>query len=226
MRNKFLTYILPIILLLTGVFVADRFLNLNSIEVGEIHNEKQISKIIDKVRSHIVLPENEKPLVATVANVDNLKKSNSFYDNAHNGDYLILFESVKLGILYDKEKDILLKVAPLTLKDTTNQENDSTLEKAAKEIHFDIRNTTNIKGFASQIKDVLSKKELYIVDYVGNSSNKGQSQNYVIVLNKKIPESEYLSISDILDADVLFGLPDGESGSESDIVILLGKEIN
>lgn len=226
MKRKVLTLIIPVVLVATGVFIADRFMDLNSIQAGEVQNEKQISKVVDSIKKHLVLPVDEQPLVATVSNAENLKLANSFYENASDGDYLVLYESIRLGILYDNEKDILLKVAPLSLGDENQEEEkEDPVNEIVEKISLDIRNTTEIKGLATKVKDSLSDNETYLVAEVGNSGGKGQTKNIVVVLNESLLEEQYLLLAEELDADILFTLPEEESKSTSDIVVLLGQSM-
>jgi hypothetical protein len=69
--------------------------------------------IVDKVKKHIMIPDDIDPTVATIVDVDTLKSRNEFYKNAKNGDNLIVTPS--RAILYDPNRDIILDVVPVQL---------------------------------------------------------------------------------------------------------------
>lgn len=68
-------------------------------------------EVLDKLRKHIVVPDEPEPTVAAIVDVESLKQANRFYEPAQNGDYLILTE--RRAILYDPELDVILDVVPV-----------------------------------------------------------------------------------------------------------------
>ena len=72
--------------------------------------------ILARVRAHIFLPEEPKPTVAEILDVDTLRARNAFYKNAANGDYLIVTPT--RAILYSPSKDMILDVMPVQLERT------------------------------------------------------------------------------------------------------------
>ena len=75
--------------------------------------------LITSVQRHILLPSDEKPSVATIINVEQLKKSQPFYMNAHNGDKLLIYFQAKKAVIYDPMKDIIINIGPLILEQNT-----------------------------------------------------------------------------------------------------------
>lgn len=73
---------------------------------------KEASIVIEKVRKHMVLPD-EEPKVLSIANVDLLKKEQPFFQQAKNGDKLIVF-SQKV-ILYSPSTDRIVDVAQIRM---------------------------------------------------------------------------------------------------------------
>ncbi len=70
-------------------------------------------EILGKVRQHIDLPNDPKPTVATIVDVDRLRETSDFYKKAKNGDHLILTEN--RAILFDAEKNLIIDVVPVVL---------------------------------------------------------------------------------------------------------------
>jgi len=63
---------------------------------------------LEMLGKHILLPENEKPVVATIKDVSELKSNSAFYKNASNGDKLIVFSKTKKAIIFSTDKDIII----------------------------------------------------------------------------------------------------------------------
>jgi hypothetical protein len=63
------------------------------------------------VRKLIDVPTDPAPTVATITDVDALKKTNDFYKSAVNGDNLII--TATRAILYDPVKNIIVDVVPV-----------------------------------------------------------------------------------------------------------------
>ena len=73
-------------------------------------------ELLKRVGRLIVLPQNETPAIATINNVEVLKKEQNFYTDAANGNILLLFLQSKKAIIYDSVKDQIVNVGPLAVK--------------------------------------------------------------------------------------------------------------
>ncbi len=73
--------------------------------------------IVAKAGKHIELPD-ETPTVATVKDVTTLAAKQNFFDNAHDGDYLIIYAQAKKALIYRESEDKLINVGPLTFSNT------------------------------------------------------------------------------------------------------------
>ncbi len=72
--------------------------------------DRQTKKITTAVGKLIQLPEGT-PQIATVSDVETLKKSQSFFQNAQNGDQVLVFD--KEAILYRPSTNKIINVAPV-----------------------------------------------------------------------------------------------------------------
>lgn len=91
---------------------------------GEQPLDPETQKTIDNVVARVVelakIEGDAKPTVGRVANVDNLKKENpEFYENAQNGDYLVIYPNVVF--LYSPTGDNIVKVAEVSAKQNTEE---------------------------------------------------------------------------------------------------------
>ena len=103
--------------------------------------EQASQEIIVAVSKIIVVPD-DKPTVATITDVDKLRKSNAeFYKDAKNGDILLIYSTQ--AIIFRKEENRIIAVAPVvvnpeaTSNTTKNTSNDDDSRSTDEE------NTTN-----------------------------------------------------------------------------------
>jgi hypothetical protein len=76
--------------------------------------EEDVQKLVEEVGELIVLPTDEMPTVATVAEPEKLKDQ-AFFANAKAGDRVLLYTNAKKAILYDPEAHKIVEVAPINL---------------------------------------------------------------------------------------------------------------
>ena len=130
LRTRLLVTIL--ILVLVAVFLvvafflnqrrmaAEEQLKQMSVRMDQINQQKendQKSAILARLGKHIMLPEGIKPTVAEIMDIATLRARSSFYNNADNGDYLIV-TNVR-AILYSPTKDRIIDVMPIQLERNT-----------------------------------------------------------------------------------------------------------
>lgn len=94
---------------------------LSSVEGQKELAKKELDSIRQKLGRHIILPQDEDPTIATVTDVEALKKTQAFFNNAQNGDKLIVYSGAKKAIIYSPERDILVNVGALVLDEGSPQ---------------------------------------------------------------------------------------------------------
>ncbi|MFS8130571.1 MAG: hypothetical protein ACMG57_01190 [Candidatus Dojkabacteria bacterium] len=73
--------------------------------------------LVDKVKKVILVPD-ENPTIATIANLDEVKKQNAaFYSDAKEGDTVIIFSTKAL--IYRESEGKIINVAPVTKEAST-----------------------------------------------------------------------------------------------------------
>jgi hypothetical protein len=78
-------------------------------------SKQDVQKVVEKVRTHMVLPD-EEPQIVAITNVDSLKKQQAFFSMAQNGDQLLVYPSKV--ILYRPSSDQVVDVAQIRLSPT------------------------------------------------------------------------------------------------------------
>lgn len=80
----------------------------------------QVKGVITSVGKLIRLPTDENPTVATISNIDNLKKQQPFFANSKNGDKVLIYTKNKKIIIYDPVGNTIVDVGPLTITSATD----------------------------------------------------------------------------------------------------------
>jgi len=73
----------------------------------------EVQALLDKIGKLIVLPAGEEPTVATITDADALKKEQQFYQDASNGDKVVIYVQAKKAVIYNEAKNILVNVGPI-----------------------------------------------------------------------------------------------------------------
>lgn len=69
-------------------------------------------RILSRLSSIMLLPDEVNPKIATITNIEDLKRENSeFYKNALNGDTLVLYS--ELAIIYRDSNNKIINIAPI-----------------------------------------------------------------------------------------------------------------
>jgi hypothetical protein len=75
---------------------------------------EDVSKLVAEVGKLIVLPKDETPTVATVADPEALKDQ-PFFANAQKGDKVLIFTKAQRAILYNPATKKIVEVAPINI---------------------------------------------------------------------------------------------------------------
>lgn len=177
--------------------------------------QEAIAQLVKEVGKLIDLPANETPTVATVTDVNKLK-AEAFFQNAKNGDKVLIYQNAKKVILYNPSAKKIVNVGPFSLG-----QNQATPSAQAK---ITIRNGTSTPAMAAKIEGVLKKTfpEAAVVSK-DNANSSNFEKTLVIVLNNALKDVA-LGLSKSLSAQVA-DLPSGENKPQgADILIIVGKD--
>ena len=123
-RNALMMIALVALVVLTGVLEAKRRLVASQLEQVTIRleqlqtgstpqNREKAQRIVRKVRALMEIGEVE-PTVATIVDVEALRKRNAFYNKAKNGDFLVV--TPDRAILYDETRNVIIDVVPVQIQ--------------------------------------------------------------------------------------------------------------
>lgn len=82
--------------------------------------EERTSAILEEVGQLYELPKDETPTIATVQDIEKLADQ-PFFEDAQNGDQLIVFDESSTAILYRPGENRLVKVGPINIQNDEAQ---------------------------------------------------------------------------------------------------------
>ena len=83
---------------------------LSSVEGQQQVADKEVQALLDKIKAHMVLPEDEKPTVATISDIDTLVSTQPFFQGAANGDKVLVYSKANKAIIYSPDRDVVVNV--------------------------------------------------------------------------------------------------------------------
>jgi hypothetical protein len=238
---KFLPIILVVSLLGlvgTGYF----YFQYRSIQ-AQLSNPKEAVKadnkvLVAKVSRHILLPTSEDPQIVTISDKDKLSNQ-AFFQNAKNGDKVLIYNAAKKAILYDPVSDKILEVAPVngsaagptpTISNTASvlaTTSTPSNTEVKTQLKIGIYNGTNTSGQTAIVEKLLQDKGITFETVTkDNTKKKEYDSTYVVDISGK-NKDEASKIAAAVAGSVA-SLPTGEesltssNGTLMDIIVIIG----
>lgn len=82
--------------------------------------QAEIEALLAQIGKLILLPTDEQPTIATVADPEKLKDQ-VFFANAHKGDKVLIYTKSRKAILYDPVANKIIEVAPVNIGEAPTQ---------------------------------------------------------------------------------------------------------
>jgi hypothetical protein len=112
---KSFTYVLVLALgIAGGVFLAQQKPAWFGLSPGAAAVQAQVDATVARVGKLIALPTDEKPTVATVTDASKVKDQ-TFFQNAKNGDVVLIYTKAQKAILYDPSANIIVEVGAVNI---------------------------------------------------------------------------------------------------------------
>lgn len=202
-----------------------------TIHPGEKLSDDQVAELIERVGRFLVLPSDEEPSVAAISDAAALSERQSFYENAKDGDILIVYSSK--AIIYDAASDKLVNVGPIVRTDvepSTASGSEQMEEKPEPDVEpvqvtVEVRNGTSTGGLAGAMAAELEDNDLYDVQKPGDATG-AYTKSIIVDLTDGADEGKAVTVQQLADdlgVEVVTELPDGERASTADVLILIGK---
>ena len=106
-----------LIILLLASMGAAAFLYTQVVELKQDPQrrlQQEAEDLIERVGRLVVLPVGERPTIATVSDIEQVK-DRPFFANAKNGDKVLIYTNARKAILYDPVNDKIVEIAPVNI---------------------------------------------------------------------------------------------------------------
>jgi len=216
-----LLFIITLILLVLGI--ASYFLYQNNklpFLNKSANAQLEAENVVLKVGKLIKLPT-EKPEIATVTDVTQLKNQ-TIFKNAQNGDKVLIFTKSKRAIVYRPSENIIVEVGNLVATPTGSESAaGSTSPSEVKKVTVTVFNATPTAGYAGRIGSELASKFSNIE--ISDTANASTQYDKTIIVDLTGKNSELAnSLAKELGGEV-DSLPKGEDKPNSEILVILGQ---
>ena len=227
--NKVQIIFLIVALVLAGVTGASLYkyfeaqkeiARLSTLEGQQQLAQQEVDVLLSQVSKHMVLPDNEKPTVATVTDIEALKKNQPFFEKAQNGDKVIVYVQARKAIIYSPEKDIIVNVGAVAVDETGAVSSDAQVEA----ISVEVRNGTGTTGLARDAANKFLSDKTYTVTTYADAVKKDYEQTVVVNLGRSENNAAISALAQTLNAQVVSQLPEGEKTSSADVLIIVGAD--
>lgn len=104
--------VLVVGLLGTAGFFAKQYYDLRANPAQATQAERE--QLVNKVSKLYALPKDEQPIVGEVRDIEKLKDQ-PFFQNAKNGDKILIYQKAKLAIVYREGENKLINVGPIAI---------------------------------------------------------------------------------------------------------------
>lgn len=192
----------------------------------------QQKQIIDEVGKLVVLPTNEEPTVAAVSDASSLK-SQAFFADAQNGDWVLVYNGAKLAILYRPGVKKVVKVAPINLAASPTpgvvSQSAPSPTPTPTGPTFLLRNGTSVIGLTKKYEIELLKKIPNSVVVDKENASKKDYATTILIDAKGDKSDQAVQFAKALGISVS-PLPSGESAKPQDasasasFIIILGSD--
>ena len=178
--------------------------------------KKQTEELLEKMKKHIVLPDDEEPIIATVTDAEALKKESDFYALAKNDDVVVIYVRAKKAFLFDPFANRVLNVGPVVTDDNTE---DNIVNENA--VSVEVRNGTETVGRGEEVAQQVSNlDENFEVLPATNADGKYLK---TVIVNNGTDAELIAKVEAALGSSAIDTVPEGERNSSAKILVLIGE---
>ena len=197
----------------------------------EARVQAEMESALSQVAKKMLLPSGE-PIMATVNDADVLRTQQAFFQNAENGDQLLIFSESAQAVLYSPSRDVIVNVGPVQYgNDIIEASSDRstaqipTVEEEqviTDEVSVEVRNGTSITGLAAGTANEVRTLGGITITAVTDAAHDAYSNTAVIVNDTDDQvQQKAVAIAQFLGADIT-SIPAGEVNSTADVLVIVG----
>lgn len=233
-ENVLKVAVLLIVLVLAGAsiyFYAQYQSTKNLLQNPNQAATSEAQALVAQVGKLIELPANESPTIATVSDKTKLVDQ-PFFQNAQNGDKVLIYTQAKKAILYRPSINKIIEVAPINIGTSNLSPTPSvsattptpSVSELPKNLKVEIYNGTKVAGLAKTGQTKLTQK-LSNLTVVGTGDAVNNYQTTVVIDLTGSNAQALSQFTSVVGGRTDTSVPAGEKApSGADILIILGQD--
>lgn len=199
--------------------------------------EEEIKQAVKALEKNVLLPMGETPTLSTITNKEELVENQDFFDDAENGDQVLVYHEAKKAFLYRPSTGKLINLAPINITggdggssggqlNNKNNEEIDTSPGLDRPVTIELRNGTEVVGatykIESKLEEVLEGREFEVLGK--ENASRLNFEKTVVVVGNLVQKSVAQQVANGLDLPVV-NLPEGEKKTDADFLVVVGKDI-
>ncbi len=188
----------------------------------EAKKTQETKELLAKIGRHMILPVGEEPVVAVIKDKELLAKEQKFYQDAQNGDYLVVYPKAAKAIIYSPKRNVLVNVGPLIGQAPTPTPEPQVIHESP--LMIEIRNGTSKSGLANTIKQRLETNALFKVTEAIDAGKKDYEKTIIVDTGKTNNKEAIQQLSQVLGVQTISKIPTEEKTTNADVLVILGKD--
>ncbi len=227
-QRRVAAMIVVVLIVSGGYGVYEKYFHLTPEEIAK----KELAAAVEAVSGHMILPEGDEPVLATVTDAETLIKQQAFFAGAVNGDQLLLFPRNVKAILYSPSRNKIVNVGPIQQSDTAATaapapKNTATAPAVSISItdtlSVEIRNGTGKTGYVAEVANKINSLSGYSVIKTTDAGKKDYARTVIFNRSNSDGKKQLASmLAATLNGDLVTKLPNGEKDTEADVLVILG----
>lgn len=206
---------------------------------SEERAQAELAAVVAALGELMFVPSGE-PLLATVQDAEALKSQQPFFQNAVNGDQLLMFPESAQAVLYSPSRGIIVNVGPIRYDDTSAAQKSSVLNTTTQELSktasseavsapvtVEVRNGSGIDGQGALIAGRIeaSSEYPYSITAVTDAHTADYTKTVIVDMTRDAKNGGAIqALAKLTGATAIEDLPGGEAASSADVIIILGNE--
>lgn len=235
-RKKFPVIIFAIIIA-TSFGIYARYFHLTDAERAQ----KEVKAAMSAVSKHMILPEGDEPVLATVTDAGTLIKQQAFFAGSVNGDQLLLFPRNLKAILYSPSRNKIVNAGPIEQQQQTALEKSPTPTPSVNSgantpssveavvgrqntLTVEIRNGTGKNGFGARVADAINALGGYEVLKVADAVSKKYQKTIIVSRTEDVADKARIkALAAAIGAEIREDFPAGEPSTSANILVIAGE---
>ncbi len=184
----------------------------------------ELKAAVTAVGKLILLPKNETPALAKITNAKKLAVQQPFFTNAKDGDELLIFQKSSRAIIYSPSRNIIVNVGPIQRPSKPSAVATPRTLHTPQNVSVEVLNGSNKSGIAASSAKIISSLGDKVVGVTDAKKSDYKKTIVIDIARTSASAAAANTIAKKLNATVTQSLPNGESNSKADVMVILGAD--